>query len=311
VETSSASSEVRLRVGVIALNDSLNQPLLRALADTCDLQCVLSVAPRPSSARLRKLASRSGPRLVVKSARSRALRAIDRWVERQVARLLGTAPPALAQTEQVSLSYITDGRAAARLAEIQPDLLLLSGAPILPEELFTIPRFGTVNIHWGLSRRYRGNHTLFYPLCRREYDAIGVTLHRVDRGIDTGPVIAERQLVVDPAATLAMVFAKAAQSAAELVTEFIRMLEQGLWPDSQKSEPGVLIRDRDRRVWHYARYAVIRQVAGRRLPRGGGDSAKLGRRAAGRRSGWAVRTSLIKGDLAVRRRRADRPPGDV
>jgi methionyl-tRNA formyltransferase len=272
VETSPPSRPVRLRIVVIALNDSLNQPLLRALADNCDLQCVLSVAAPPSAPRLRKLASRSGPRLVVKSARSLALRFIDQRVGRQVARLLGTAPSALAQTEQVSPSYITDGRAAARLAEIRPDLLLLSAAPILPEEVFTIPRLGTVNVHWGLASCYRGNHTLFYPLYRREYDAIGVTLHRVDRGIDTGPIIAESRLVVEPSESLAMVFAKAARSAAELATDLIRVLEHGLRPESQKSGRGVLIRNRDRRVWHYAHFAVIRHVPGRRRLRGGGDS---------------------------------------
>lgn len=265
METSPCSGRTRLRIGVIALDDPLNQPLLQALADNCDLRCVLSVASPPASPRLRKLASGSAPRLVVQAVRSLALRAIDRGVERRVTGLLGTAPATLVQTESVPPEYITDGRAAVRLAEIRPDLLLLSGAPLLPEELFTIPRFGTVNVHWGLSRHYRGNHTLFYPLYRREYDALGVTLHRVDRGIDTGPVIAEKRLTVDSSVTLAAVFAQAARVAAELAIEFIRMLEQGQEPSSRTTGRGLLIRNRDRRVWHYAHHAVTRRVTGRRV----------------------------------------------
>jgi methionyl-tRNA formyltransferase len=73
----------------------------------------------------------------------------------------------------------------------RPDLLVLYGFNwILPPAVFRVPRFGTVNIHPSRLPRYRGPAPVHWAIRNGDPD-IGVTIHRVDAGIDTGPVLAQ------------------------------------------------------------------------------------------------------------------------
>lgn len=73
----------------------------------------------------------------------------------------------------------------------EPDLLVIYGFNwILPPEVFTLPRFGAINIHPSALPRYRGPAPLLWALRNGDPD-IGVTVHRVDAGVDTGPILAQ------------------------------------------------------------------------------------------------------------------------
>ena len=69
-----------------------------------------------------------------------------------------------------------------------PDLGVIYGSPILRPELFEIPVFGTLGIHHGRVPQYRGKKTTFWEIYHGERVA-GVTIQRVERGIDTGAVV--------------------------------------------------------------------------------------------------------------------------
>jgi folate-dependent phosphoribosylglycinamide formyltransferase PurN len=77
-----------------------------------------------------------------------------------------------------------------RIRDLKPDLGLIYGSPILKPELFEIPRLGTLGIHHGRLPTYRGKKTTFWALYHDEPTA-GVTIQRVNAGIDTGEVVVE------------------------------------------------------------------------------------------------------------------------
>jgi methionyl-tRNA formyltransferase len=78
------------------------------------------------------------------------------------------------------------------LAGYRPDLLVIYGFNwILPPAVFGIPRLGAVNIHPSLLPRYRGPAPVLWAI-RNGDPEIGVTVHRLDRGVDTGPILAQR-----------------------------------------------------------------------------------------------------------------------
>ncbi len=76
----------------------------------------------------------------------------------------------------------------ARIRELDADLGVIYGGPILRPELFGIPRFGTLGIHHGTLPAYRGKKTTFWALFNGEPTA-GVTIQRVNAGIDTGELV--------------------------------------------------------------------------------------------------------------------------
>lgn len=78
--------------------------------------------------------------------------------------------------------------AVALLREIQPDLVIARCKSILRKHVFDIPRKGTFVMHPGICPEYRNAHGCFWALVQRDFNNVGMTLLRVDEGVDTGPV---------------------------------------------------------------------------------------------------------------------------
>jgi methionyl-tRNA formyltransferase len=74
------------------------------------------------------------------------------------------------------------------------DLFIHAGAGILRKPLLAVPRLGTLNTHMGLLPRYRGMNVAEWAAL--EGEPVGVTVHLLDSGIDTGPIIATREVAV-------------------------------------------------------------------------------------------------------------------
>ncbi len=80
----------------------------------------------------------------------------------------------------------------ASLRESRADLFLVfSYSLILDARILGLPRLGAVNLHSGKLPEYRGGNPVNWAIINGETEA-GVTLHWLDTGIDTGPVIARR-----------------------------------------------------------------------------------------------------------------------
>jgi len=74
------------------------------------------------------------------------------------------------------------------MATLQPDLAIARCKVILKREIFEVPRVGTFVMHPGICPEYRNAHGCFWALVNRDLDRVGMTLLKVDAGIDTGPV---------------------------------------------------------------------------------------------------------------------------
>jgi len=81
-----------------------------------------------------------------------------------------------------------DKEVIARVRGLEPDLGLIYGGPLLRSDLFNIPALGTLGIHHGKVPQYRGKKTTFWAMYNGE-TAAGVTIQRVNAGIDTGEVV--------------------------------------------------------------------------------------------------------------------------
>jgi methionyl-tRNA formyltransferase len=74
------------------------------------------------------------------------------------------------------------------MASLQPDFAIARCKVILRREVFEVPRFGTFVLHPGICPEYRNAHGCFWALVNRDLGRVGMTMLRVDAGIDTGPV---------------------------------------------------------------------------------------------------------------------------
>lgn len=90
---------------------------------------------------------------------------------------------------------------AARAALAGADVALSLDNALISEATFSVPRLGVVNVHHGAVPDYRGGPPVFWELADGR-DTVGFTVHLIDAGVDTGPVLAEGEMPIVRRATL-------------------------------------------------------------------------------------------------------------
>lgn len=173
-------------------------PIVEAVAshETVQLVAVVSAQDRPSGRGRRVHATP-----VATLARARG------WTLHQPARL-------------------RDPEAEARILELRPDILLLADyGRIVPAALLDAPRGGALNVHPSLLPRFRGASPIPATILAGDRET-GVTIIRMDAGIDTGPIIAQERLPVGGAETAPELEQRLAAAGARLLADVL-----GEWLD--------------------------------------------------------------------------------
>ncbi len=106
-----------------------------------------------------------------------------------------------------------------------PDLIVLGGSRILHEKILRIPKIGVINAHPGLLPGYRGNDVIRWALYNG--DPLGVTVHFVDAGVDTGPIVLQKEMTIDKNDTISTLEHKAEVLAADLLSGVLYRMIQG------------------------------------------------------------------------------------
>ena len=112
---------------------------------------------------------------------------------------------------------LRDGVLAERLRAFAPDVAVVAAyGRILPKELLDLPRRGCVNVHASLLPKYRGAAPIQWAIASGDAET-GVTLMRMDEGLDTGDVISTMRLPIAPDDTCATLHEKLARLGGEIV----------------------------------------------------------------------------------------------
>jgi methionyl-tRNA formyltransferase len=86
---------------------------------------------------------------------------------------------------------------APLVASVQPDLVVCMGFPWrIPPDALAVPRLGWLNGHPALLPRHRGPLPIAWAI-REGDDEVGITFHRMDAELDTGPIFAQRRFPLD------------------------------------------------------------------------------------------------------------------
>ena len=127
--------------------------------------------------------------------------------------------------------------AMAQLRTWSPDLIVVSAfGQILRQEVLDLPKFGCVNIHGSILPRWRGAAPVQAAILAGDQET-GITIMKMDAGIDTGPILSQRYLPIDPAETSGSLFAKLAPLGANLLIDTLpRYLSGEIQPIPQPEE---------------------------------------------------------------------------
>jgi methionyl-tRNA formyltransferase len=110
------------------------------------------------------------------------------WTDQTVRAMRERYPADLDTVPTIVVTSPNSPEARAFLSGLKPDIAIARCKMILKPEIFQIPRVGTFVMHPGVCPEYRNAHGCFWALVNRDVERVGMTLLKVDAGIDTGSV---------------------------------------------------------------------------------------------------------------------------
>lgn len=111
--------------------------------------------------------------------------------------------------------------------EIAPDMVVLAAfGQILPKEIIDLPRFGCLNVHPSLLPRYRGAAPINWALINGD-EKTGVTIMLMDEGVDSGDILLQEEVPIDPEDTFDDLHETLSTMGAELLVRAVRGVVDG------------------------------------------------------------------------------------
>jgi methionyl-tRNA formyltransferase len=114
----------------------------------------------------------------------------------------------------------------AELQDLQPDLLVVVAFRMLPEQVWKLPPMGTINLHASLLPQYRGAAPINRVLMNGETET-GLTTFFIEKEIDTGKIILQETVPVDPDEDAGSLHDKMMITGAALLVRTVRAIAGG------------------------------------------------------------------------------------
>ena len=106
--------------------------------------------------------------------------------------------PANLMERTIEVHSVNQRGFAAYIRALEPDVAIAFGVGFIMPSVFSIPHWGTINVHRGIAEEYRGLDSDLWAIYHKRFDQIGVTVHYVDKGLDTGDVLAQEHISIEP-----------------------------------------------------------------------------------------------------------------
>ncbi|MBT4033203.1 MAG: methionyl-tRNA formyltransferase [Candidatus Marinimicrobia bacterium] len=121
---------------------------------------------------------------------------------------------------------LTDPDFIDRLRAYAPDVIVVVAFRILPEAVFTLPKYGSFNLHASLLPKYRGAAPIHWALLNGDSET-GLTTFFLKRRVDTGNIIKQAKTPILPEDNLHTLYAKLCNMGAGLVLETTNLIAGG------------------------------------------------------------------------------------
>jgi len=181
-----------------------------------------------------------------------------------------TPPPVKVLAQSLGLPVIQPEKlrqpeAMAQLQAWQPDLIVVAAfGQILRQNVLDLPTYGCLNVHASLLPRWRGAAPIQAALLHGDKET-GVTIMKMDAGVDTGPILSQRREPIredDNAATLSQRLAElGAQLLLETLPDYLAGRITPQPQDERLATYAPMLKKEDGRLdWHLPAEALVRKV---------------------------------------------------
>ena len=158
-----------------------------------------------------------------------------------------------------------DAEARHAIAELAPDAIIVAAYGLfLPEDTLAVPRLGCLNIHPSLLPRHRGPSPVATAILEGD-QTTGVTIMLLDEGMDTGPILAQRETPIAPKETCDNLTARLFDIGANLLVETLQQWNAGHISPIPQNDANATITKRLQRAdgridWNQPADSIARQI---------------------------------------------------
>lgn len=132
-----------------------------------------------------------------------------------------------------------DDASLAFLRAARPDVTAFTGGGMIRRALLGIPRMGVLNCHMGQLPRYRGTDVVEWPMVEGALDSLGLTVHFMDEGLDTGAILLDDPYELRPGDTIAAIRRRLSSRMPAVMMAALRGLrDEALTPAPQREADG-------------------------------------------------------------------------
>ncbi len=150
--------------------------------------------------------------------------------------------PVLTPTSLKDDSFIDE------IKKFDADIFVVVAFKILPEKLFSIPKFGSINLHGSLLPKYRGAAPINWALINGETET-GLTTFFLKKKVDTGNIIYQEKIAIEPEETFDELYARMSEKAGPVIGKTLDLIESSnfelLAQDDSEATPAPKIMPQD------------------------------------------------------------------
>jgi len=136
---------------------------------------------------------------------------------------------------------VRDPDSIESLRRLAPEVIVVAAyGQILPKEILSLPKYGCINIHASLLPLYRGAAPINWAIIHGE-TRTGNTIMQMEEGMDTGAILLQEAILIDPKDTAGTLMEKLSALGAKLITAALPLIEAGkLTPEPQDGSKATL-----------------------------------------------------------------------
>ena len=114
-----------------------------------------------------------------------------------------------------------------KISLLSPDLIIVAAyAQLIPEAILNLPKYGCLNLHASLLPKYRGSAIIQAAILNND-EQTGLTIIKMDKGLDTGPILAQTAINIGNEDTAGTLYDKLSGISADFVIETIKQYLAG------------------------------------------------------------------------------------
>jgi len=182
------------------------------------------------------------------------------------------APPVKLLAESIGIPVyqpqrVKNTEVVERMAAVEPECIVVAAyGQLLSAKILEIPTLGAINVHASLLPKYRGPAPINWALIQCEEET-GITTMLMDTGMDTGDILLQRTVPIQPEDTAGSLHNRLAQEGAEVLVETLKLFKAGaLNPraqdDSQATYAPLLAKEDGEVDWHQDAERICCRIRG-------------------------------------------------